>query len=400
MFMMDYYLYSEPEIAKSLIQYRVESLPGAREKAAQYGLPGAYYAWESQEKGFEACSDYNVVDVFTGRPMRTYFRDKQYHVSAAVVYGITKYLDVTGDLSILSQGAMEVILECAMMYRGLLLKGVDSDEYQIRDVVGPDEYHERVSNNAYTNRMAQHVFATASELICRIRTELPETYAALSGTYDLDGLQEKFADASAHIKLQKPDEKGIIPQFDGYFDLEDCSVDTVRSRLLNPKEYWGGAYGVASDTQVLKQADVLAMMSIFPEDYSKEIMAKNWDYYEPRTEHGSSLSACMYALSACHIGRVDYAYPLFLKSASSDLRPGGKEWAGLVYIGGTHPAAEGGAWIVAIKGFAGLSIKKDGQLGLAPKLPSHWQSMKFNLRYRGKNYRVEIDQTQSRITAQ
>ncbi len=398
MFMMDYYLYSEPDIARSLIQYRIDSLPGAREKAAQYGLPGAYYAWESQDRGFEACSDYNVVDVFTKRPMRTYFRDKQYHVSAAVVYGITKYIDATGDDSILAEGAMEVILECAMMYRGLLLQSADSDVYQIRDVVGPDEYHERVSNNAYTNRMAKHVFSTAAAYIDNIRSKMPECYQGLSSTYDLEDLREKFEASAQHIKIQKPNENGIIEQFDGYFDLEDTSVSTVRSRLLDPKEYWGGAYGVASDTQVLKQADVMAMMSIFPEDYSEEIMAKNWDYYEPRTEHGSSLSACMYALSACYIGRVEYAYPLFLKSASSDLRPGGKEWAGLVYIGGTHPAAEGGAWIVATKGFAGLHIKKDGQLGLSPKLPSHWQSMKLNLLYRGKNYRVEITQQGGTIT--
>ncbi len=120
----------------------------------------------------------------------------------------------------------------------------------------------------------------------------------------------------------------VSVQFDGYFKLEHTSVDEVRSRLLNPKEYWGGAYGVAADTQVLKQADVAAMLSMFKNDYNNEIMKKNWEYYEPITEHGSSLSACMYSLLACYIGKTDYAYPLFIKSASADLNKGGKEWLG------------------------------------------------------------------------
>ncbi len=91
MFMIDYYIHTEPEVAKTLLKYRIETIEGARQKAKEYGLKGAYYAWESQEGGYEGCSDYNVTDVFTGRPMRTHFRDKQYHVSAAVVYGLMKY---------------------------------------------------------------------------------------------------------------------------------------------------------------------------------------------------------------------------------------------------------------------------------------------------------------------
>jgi kojibiose phosphorylase/nigerose phosphorylase len=108
---------------------------------------------------------------------------------------------------------------------------------------------------------------------------------------------------------------------------------------LHPKEYWGGAYGVASHTQVIKQADVMTMLYLFKDKYTAETVAANYDYYEPRTEHGSSLSACMYALTACLIGRPDAAYPLFLKSAQADLQSGGKEWAGFVYIGGTHPGS-------------------------------------------------------------
>ena len=146
------------------MQYRIDTLDGARTKAKGYGLDGAYYAWESQEGGYEGCSDYNVTDVFTNRPMRTHFRDKQYHVSAAIVYGLMKYINATGDYDILNEGAMEMVIECAKFYRSLLLKKADKPYYEIHDAVGPDEYHERVNNNAYTNRMAKFVFDTALEL--------------------------------------------------------------------------------------------------------------------------------------------------------------------------------------------------------------------------------------------
>ena len=383
MFMIDYYIHTAPEVAKTLLQYRIDTLSGAKIKAKEYGLDGAYYAWESQEGGYEGCSDYNVTDVFTNRPMRTYFRDKQYHVSAAIVYGLMKYINASGDYDILNNGAMEMVIECAKFYRSLLIRKADSSLYEIHDVVGPDEYHERVNNNAYTNRMAKFVFDTVLEL---------------SDKYPLDNkLKEMLQDSSKNILIKKPNENGVIEQFDEYFKLEDVSVETVRSRLINPKEYWGGAYGVASNTQVIKQADIVAMLSMFKNDYTKDIMETNLKYYEPRTEHGSSLSACMYSLLACYTNNPEIAYPMFMKSAKTDLTKGGKEWLGLIYIGGTHPASAGGAWIAAVKGFAGIN-EEHGQLVCRPNLPEKWNGMNFKLIYKGKWYSVEIKDDKGTIS--
>lgn len=142
----------------------------------------------------------------------------------------------------------------------------------------------------------------------------------------------------------------------------------------------------------------MAMLSMFKDDYSKEIMEKNLKYYEPRTEHGSSLSACMYSLLACYTNNPEIAYPMFMKSASSDLKKGGKEWAGSIYIGGTHPAAAGGAWIVAVKGFAGIG-EENGKLVCKPNLPSKWNGMRFKLVYKGMVYKVEINNGKGIVTA-
>ncbi len=365
-FMMDFYISCMPEVARTCLRYRIDTLPGALAKAASYGHRGAFYAWESQSGGRDACTDYNVTDVFTGRPMRTYFRDKQVHISAAIVYALRNYVLRTGDRSILDEGGAQMTLECARFYYSLLSRRLISGEYDLKDVIGPDEYHERVDNNAYTNEMARMVLRYAAEICPRhLPDSDPEEIAA-------------FIDAANRLKEQRPDPAtGVISQFDGYFSLEDASVAAVRSRLLDPREYWGGAYGVASQTQVIKQADVIAMLSML-DQYPDSVMAANYDYYEPRTEHGSSLSACMYALCACQIGRSDAAYPLFLKSAEADIAGGGKQWAGLVYIGGTHPAAAGGAYKVLLYGFLGARFT-DGGLLLSPRLPEKWRKVRMKL---------------------
>lgn len=378
MFMLDFYLACMPEVARHCLEYRVQTLPGALEKAKSYGYEGAFYAWESVEGGKDACTDYNVTDVFTGRPMRTFFRDTQIHISAAVVYGLQKYTRYTGDDSLLKNGGARVVLECARFYMSLMSKRILSDTYDLLDVMGPDEYHEHVKNNAYTNEMARMTLQYAVE-VCH--AYLPET--------DEEELS-RFADAVKHLKRQQPDpETGLIEQFDGYFKLENVLVPEVRSRLIDPREYWGGAYGVAAQTQVIKQADVIALLYMLGQ-YPESVMSANYDYYEPRTEHGSSLSACMYALCACAIGRPDAAYPLFLKSAEADIVGGGKQWAGLVYIGGTHPAAAGGAYMVLLYGFLGLRFE-DGKPVLHPRLPAGWKKVSLQVHWQGKDWTLEAE---------
>ncbi|MDU6264464.1 MAG: glycosyl hydrolase family 65 protein [Anaerocolumna aminovalerica] len=399
MFMLDFFLFTEPEVAKTLLRYRIDTLSGAKKKAKHYGYEGAFYAWESQEGGFDACSDYNVTDVFTGRPMRTYFKDKQIHISAAVAYGIMRYVEYTGKDDLLKEGGGEVIIECARFYYSLLVKRVNKENYELWDVIGPDEYHERVNNNAYTNRMAKFTFDAAIKIL-----EMEEEFEAEASKIEPDQkrrekkvLLDNFRDGVKHLYIPQPnDENGVIEQFDGYEQLEEATVSEIKSRLLHEKEYWGGAYGVASHTKIIKQADVITMLNLFSNEYDKEILYKNWAYYEPRTEHGSSLSACMYSMVACKCSMADKAYPLFLKSARADLEEGGKQWAGLVYIGGTHPAAAGGAYMTAVEGFGGIYIE-NGVLKAKPDLPSHWTKLRFQIFYMGELYQVTITKKEVHI---
>ncbi len=387
MFFFPMFVYTQPDIARSLLRYRIKTLPGALNKAAEYGYRGAFYAWESQEGGEEGCTNFNVVDVFTHRPVRTYFRDKQIHISGDIAYALRSYYELTGDRTLLLEGGARVILECARFYLSRADCRLDSDAIDFADVIGPDEYHERVRNNAFTNQMIRHCLESALALK-DIFSDRPAWFAALLSELDYGADWALLRTACERIRPRRVKD-GVIEQFDGYFDLEDCSLDTVRGRLRDPREYWGGDHGVAGTTQIIKQADVIAMAALFPALFTDEEVARNWDYYERRTEHGSSLSACMYALTACRIGRLDEAWDLFLRTASIDITGGGKQWAGEIYIGGTHPASNGGAWMIAALGFAGLRMR-NGTPELHPHLPRQIKRLSFPLTAGGKRYTAEV----------
>jgi trehalose/maltose hydrolase-like predicted phosphorylase len=389
MFVSPYFLAVEPELASEFIRYRIETLPGAKRKAAEYGYRGAFYAWESQETGDDACSDFNVVDVFTGRPVRTYFRDKQIHISADIVYAIKRYVDYTGDLNILKEGALEVILEAARFFISWLYYSPDRRRYEILDVIGPDEYHERVHNNSFTNRMVLAVFETAREYVEYFRGADPDFIENLLGRLVFSGDLAFMETVIPHLYIPCPGKDGVIEQFDGYFKLEDCSLETVRSRLKDSREYWGGGNGVAGPTRIIKQADVVTMLFLFKDDYPIPVKKANLEFYEGRTEHGSSLSACMYALLACETGDGDRAYSYFIKTAEIDIAGQGKNFAGLIYIGGTHPAANGGAWMVTVQGFCGFSIES-GEIRVIPRLPEKWEKVVFHVMHKGVCHEVTV----------
>ena len=134
---------------------------------------------------------------------------------------------------------------------------------------------------------------------------------------------------------------------------------------------------------------MLALMALLPQQFTDDQVAASWEYYEPRTEHGSSLSACMYALTACRVGKLDEAWRLFLKTAQIDVLGGGKQWAGEIYIGGTHPASNGGAWMIAALGFAGLQMR-GGELTIDPHLPRQISRLSFPVIVNGQRYRIEV----------
>ncbi len=388
-YMMPMFAFCEPKVARNLMKYRTSNLNEAIEKAKEYGYRGAFYPWESQENGKDGCTHYNLTDIFTGRKMRTYFRDKQIHISADVAYGLWKYINITKDYEFLLDGAAEAILECARFFYSYSYFKKEKNRYEFLDVTGADEYHERINNDAYTNYMIKHTAKIALDVMEYMKINYNQAYEELMTKLDYFDDIKNIKDMYELIYIPSPNEEGIIEQFDGYFKEEDLSIEELYSRIIKPNEYLGSPCGLAVNTQIIKQADIILLLSILGEGFNEDIKANNWDYYEPRTEHGSSLSTCIYAFLAAQIGKTDWAYKYLLKSARIDLEGNYKLYLGDLYIGGTHPAANGGTWMVTVQGFGGLTALENG-VAINPHLPKKWDRLSYNFAYAEGKYSVNI----------
>ena len=392
MFMFPFFVHTNPEKAVELLRYRIRTLDGARRKAISEGpgYRGAFYAWESQDTGDDACTYFNVGDPITGRDLKTHFRDKQVHISGDVALVMWEYFKLTGDDSLLLEGGAEVILECARFYYSYAYFKQDKNRYEILDVIGPDEYHERVNNNAFTSLVAKATFEVANEAVSYLAAKHPEALKALVEKIAIADELPKFEEAARLLYVPAPDEQtGVIEQFDGYFKLRDTTVEELKSRMIHPNEYLGAGQGLAVPTKIIKQADVVLMLNLFKDRYSTEIKKANWQYYEPRTEHGSSLSACAYAMVAAEFGDTDFAYKYFLKTAKIDLEAKYKVYVGTIFMGGSHPAANGGAWMTTVFGFGGVRATEK-QVSISPRLYKTWKSLAFSLAYKGDRFSVKI----------
>lgn len=383
-FLLPFFSFQEPAVARNLLKYRIHTLEGAKKKAKEFGYEGAFFAWESQDNGLEACSKYNVTDYKTGKPIRTYFNEKQIHISADIAYAFENYEKITGDSSLLYEGGMELLLEISRFF--LSYATFRNGEYHLDDVIGPDEYHERINDNAFTNYMVQHAL--------RYTLRKLEENPSFLDKYSLDKM--KIEDFLSNFYLPKENSSGVIEQFEGYFQKEDCSLDEVRSRLKDPKQYWGGKDGPASPTQIIKQADVVAMLVLLSDEFPLAIKKANYDYYFPRTEHGSSLSSSMCSLLATEIGEKEYAYKMFRESASIDLYGPQKLFAGGVYIGGSHPASEGGAYMSLLYGFSGLKIHGK-EINVSNNLPKEIKELKYSIFFQGERYLIDIQENKNTI---
>ncbi len=292
-----------------------------------------------------------------------------------------------------------MILECARFYYSYAYFNTDKDRYEILDVTGPDEYHERVNNNAFTSRVVHETFAIAGTAVAHLRRKHPVALRALVKKLRIGKELPRFAVAAKRLYVPQPDSRtGVIEQFDGYFKRQETTVAALKAKMMHPHEYLGGENGLAVPTQIIKQADVVMMLNLFKARYSAAVKQANWEHYEPRTEHGSSLSACAYALVAAEFGKLDFAYKYFLQTAKIDLEAKYKIYVGTIFIGGSHPAANGGAWMTAVLGFGG--VQADGpRLALNPRLYRKWRGLEFNLAWRGDGFRVAITQNSVTVSA-
>ncbi|MDZ7708417.1 MAG: hypothetical protein U5J97_11110 [Trueperaceae bacterium] len=218
---LDVFLHTRPEVARRILSYRWRTLPGARRKAERLGYHGAFYAWISGDDGEELCPDWFFREVVTGRPIRNHFNDWQMHVSPDVAVAVRDYLDATGDESFLIERGAEIVFEVARFLASFVVWIPHRRRWEIRRVLGPDEYHENVDDNAFTNEQSRSALVFALETYARLRKVAPDALADLRARIELrDEELAAWRDVADRLHLPGPDARtGLIEQFRGYFDL-------------------------------------------------------------------------------------------------------------------------------------------------------------------------------------
>ena len=379
-FMLPFYLLTYPDAARALLMYRFHTLGPARANAGECGYRGALYAWESADTGqdmtppFAVAQDGEVVRILTG--------EQEQHISADVAYAVWNYWRTTGDDRFLKDVGAEILVETARFWASRATLE-DDKRYHIRCVIGPDEYHESVDDNAYTNCMAQWNLETAAEIAEIFSERWPERWQTLSRRLGLgDEERRTWQQVASDLYTGFDERTGLFEQFQGYFELEDIDLSEYASRTA-PMDVLLGRERIAQ-SQVLKQADVVLLIHLFWDRLPAEVRRANFEYYEPRCGHGSSLSPAIHALVAARLGDAELAERYFRQSAEIDLANNMGNAAH-----GVHVGAFGGLWQATVFGFAGLRLTENGP-ECDPRLPEDWRSLAMRFQFRGKSYELNL----------
>lgn len=378
-FMLPFFTYNRPEIARNLLSYRWHNLPGARQKAAENQFKGAQYPWESAATGEEVTPTWVANPQDRTHLIRIWTGDIEIHISADIAYAIWQYWQNSGDDEFLIKRGAEVILETARFWASRVEWEAELDRYEISDIIGPDEYHDHVDNNIYTNAMVRWNLQTAFKLLEWLSAQAPADLERLKRKLKLRGAElETWKQVIEKIYLPFDAQTGLVEQFEGYFQREDVNLAALEPRSDSMQSILG-IEGV-NRTQILKQPDVLMLMYLLPELYSEEVMRTNYAYYTARTDHtfGSSLGPSIMAIMAARANDPSAAYEHFMRAARADLF-NVRNNAG----DGIHGASAGGLWQAVVFGFGGLRQGAEGWEA-QPNLPPHWKRLAFRIVERGQ----------------
>lgn len=382
-FIVPVFALTQPNLARNLLTYRYHTLPGARRKAQEAGFEGAMYPWESADTGDEVTPRW--VPGAKGGMIRIWCGDIELHITADVAYAAWHYWQYTGDDAWMRDYGAEILLDTAKFWASCVVWNQERQCYEINNVIGPDEYHEQVDNNAFTNAMVQWHLRSALTLWDWLVRSYAETASRLQ--HDLDLTVDRFskwAEIADQIRVNFDPETRLIEQFDGFFDLEDVDLADYEPRTRSMQAILG--IEPTNQKQILKQPDVLMLMYLLRDQFDQKTLRSNWNYYTPRTDHnyGSSLGPAIQAILACDLDQAAEAYHYFMRAAMVDIEDVRSNAAE-----GIHAASAGGVWQAIVFGFGGIRFTEFGPVA-CPNLPPGWNRLKFKLVWRNQWYEFDL----------
>jgi trehalose/maltose hydrolase-like predicted phosphorylase/hydroxymethylpyrimidine pyrophosphatase-like HAD family hydrolase len=373
-FVLPFLAATDPAAARAMLEYRLRRLDGARAAAARVGRAGARFPWESAAGGFDVTPSH--AHDYAGRTVAIRTGELEEHIVADVAWAAGCYVDWSGDSAFAAGPGRDLFIETARYWASRIRLDREGRAH-IYGVIGPDEYHEPVDDNAFTNVMARWNLRRAAEAGLGV---VPE--AERRGWLDL---------AAALVDGYNPETR-LYEQFAGFDTLEPLVIADIAPHrpiaadlLLGPER--------TRAAQVLKQADVLMLHHLVPDEVAPGSLEPNLEHYEPRTAHGSSLSPAIHASLFARTGRLTAAVEALKLACRIDV----EDLTGTT-AGGVHLATMGGVWQALVFGFVGARATARG-LDFDPHLPDAWDALELRLMFRGRPVRVRIEQEELEIDA-
>lgn len=365
---LQFYMFNNPEAAKTLLCYRYNLLPEARDRAKELDCEGACYPISTID-GIETCGAWQHSSL-------------QIHVSGAIAFGIFNYNKICQDKDFLYTKGIEMLLEISRFYKSRVQQHPITGEYGYYGVMGVDEFHMMVNNNCFTNNLAKKAMEFTLEVINEMNLsankELKDILAKLEFRQEEI---DKIRIISENMNLPK-NEEGLYEQHEGFFILPHIDLNSIP--ITDFPLYHNWSYDRIYRTDMIKQPDVLMMLFMYSSDFSKEVKTVNYDYYEPRCIHESSLSPSVHSIIAAEIGRNKEAYDLFRFATRLDLDNYNRNTNE-----GLHTTSIAAAWMNIVYGFGGM--RSDGEIiRINPSIPAEWNAYQFSFLYHKALVQVNV----------
>jgi maltose phosphorylase len=370
------FMFLDPRIARKLLMYRYHYLPRAIQNAQRVDLEGARYPF-STITGYEDSGTWQHVDL-------------EIHQNEAIYYAIWHYARVCKDKEFLYREGIEMLLQmcrCMASWGGWSPKKGDFGFY---GVMGPDEFHMMVNHNCYTNYLGKKMFTYALEVLTEMQREAPELYQQAIAKVELRPEEPvEWRRMAEKMRIPKDEATGIYEQHDGYFDLPHVEVKDIPMSQIPIYKHW--AYIRIFRFDMLKQPDFLNLPYFFSQDFSIEEKRRNYEYYEARTSHESSLSPSLHAILAAELGKREEAYNFLAYAARLDLDNYNRNTEQ-----GIHSSSAAGVWAGVVSGFGGLRTDAE-TLVFNPTIPVQWKAYRFRIYYAHALLAVEVTRDKARF---
>lgn len=363
---------ADQKVARNLLLYRYKQLGKAIDNAKLLGFKdgAALYPMVTMD-GTECHNEWEITF-------------EEIHRNGAIAFAIFNYVRYTGDEAYLTDYGLEVLIAISRFWAQRITWSAERQQYVMLGVTGPNEYENNVNNNWYTSTIAVWCLKYTIEAIGKVKEANQAKYNDLVTKIIFREEQEceKFADIIGKMYFAHDDKLGIFLQQDGYLDKEQILVKDLPATERPLVQKW--SWDRILRSVFIKQADVLQGLYFFEDNYDIDTIRRNYDFYEPRTVHESSLSPCVHAILAAKLGDIERAYQFYLRTSRLDIDDYNNDTED-----GCHITSMAGTWMSVVEGFGGMRVK-DGVLSFNPLLPAEWKALSFQIGFRGTLLNVRI----------